>query len=200
MKRLAAMVAALVLVVAACGDDDDSPVDVSTGDDPTGQVDDQPGDEPADSPADDPADSEEPPVAGACAEEDPDCDDTVEPGEPVGEDPAPEPGYGTSSGLVVNGGLTISEALSTDATGTRAIQGFVFADGDGIRLCEALAESFPPQCGGASLTVDSASVDDLDLGDVPLAFAQGVNWTDAPVTLFGELVDGIFVVDPLTTG
>jgi hypothetical protein len=35
---------------------------------------------------------------------------------------------------------------------------------------------------------------------VPLQNAQGVTWTDDLLSLFGELVDGVFVVDPTVTG
>ena len=35
---------------------------------------------------------------------------------------------------------------------------------------------------------------------VPLQNAQGVTWTDDTVTLFGAVVDGVFVVDATVIG
>lgn len=188
MKRVAMILFAFVLVVAACGDDDDGSDGVTAGDDPAAV---------ADEPTDD-----APAISSLCTEDEPDCDDTVEPGnEPVDgvDEPGDEPV--TSSGVLVDGGLTISDALDTDATGVLAVKGFLFVENDEIRLCEALAESFPPQCGGAVLTIDAPSVDALTFDDeVPLNSAQGVTWTDFHITLLGELDGETLVVDPLVTG
>lgn len=97
--------------------------------------------------------------------------------------------------MVVGGGLTIDEALTTDATGILAVQGFVVADDSGIRLCDLLAESLPPQCGGASIAV--ADLDAVDPDE--LKSSQGVTWTDFPVTIVGEIIDGALVPTPLST-
>jgi len=136
-----------------------------------------------------------PQVAGICAPESPDCDDTVviDQGDATVEDlfPNNEPRDGVTapgaSGVLVGGGLTVSEALSTDATGVIAVQGFYFDDGSGPRLCEALAESFPPQCGGASLTLGELGEIDLGL----LQGSQGVTWSDGSIVILGELINGV---------
>ncbi len=67
-----------------------------------------------------------------------------------------------------------------DGEGARdaLVAGFVIWDVSGARLCEVLMESYPPQCGGASLVI--ANPDELD---VELDEAQGVRWTQAPVEL-----------------
>ena len=50
-----------------------------------------------------------------------------------------------------DGGVTVSEALASDSP-VGWIRGFLLAErGQPVMLCEALAESFPPQCGGAAL-------------------------------------------------
>ena len=90
----------------------------------------------------------------------------------------------------------MSEALTGDAAGGIAVSGFLFDDGSGPVLCEVLAESFPPQCGGASVPVEGYE----EAVDVPLVSEQGVTWTDQPLTLFGEIVDGTFVIDPTVLG
>jgi hypothetical protein len=63
------------------------------------------------------------------------------------------------------------------------VTGLLIDAGDGWRLCAAIAESYPPQCGGESLTVEG-----LDPADHDLQEAAGVRWSEG-VTLFGE-VDG----------
>ena len=146
-----------------------------------------------------------PAVGATCLEGEPDCDDTGDPGRVPqdlpdgGSDPAPvlvpePPGApgGGSAGLLVGGGLTVSDALATDATGIIAVKGFLFVDDDGARLCELFAESFPPQCGGSSIAVTGYD----EVLSVPLTTAQGVSWTDDVVSFLGEIVDGTLIVDP----
>ena len=64
------------------------------------------------------------------------------------------------------------------------------------RLCELLAESMPPQCGGASVPV--VGYDQLDLG--VLSSAQGIIWSDGFVVVFGEMIDGTLVANPGVAG
>ena len=139
-----------------------------------------------------------PSAAGTCLEGEPDCDDT---GGDMGAPPIPledvDPGDAVvSGGMTADGGLEVSEALSGGAEGIIAVRGFLFDDGSGARLCEVLAESFPPQCGGAFVPVSNYE----EVLGVPLSSNQGVTWTDEHVTFFGELIDGEFVVDPTFTG
>lgn len=178
MKRLVAIVLAIVVVTAACGGSDGA--DSAT--------------DPASSADDDTA------IAAACEVGATDCDDTgIGNGGDAGGTPntivdGEHNGIGPD-GLPIEGGLTVPEALSSDATGMVAVQGFVVASGETVELCELLAESFPPQCGGASVTLDVTDVADLRvLEPVPYSEEQGVTWTDSYVTLFGNIVDGIFVV------
>ena len=171
MKRyLLAVFLGLALVATACGD----------GNDTTGGLD----------------DSGIPPAAGACLEGTVDCNDTPQLGDddlfPGGEpQDGAEPIAGPTGGMVVDGGLTITEALEGEATGVIAVQGFYVDDGSGARLCEALAESFPPQCGEASIALGDGALDVIDPDEIQEA--QGVAWTDYPVTIIGEIVDGTLV-------
>lgn len=83
------------------------------------------------------------------------------------------------------GGLSVSEAMQTDATGPITVEGFLIEDSDSVRLCEVARESYPPQCGGASLEVGGVDVASLDG-----ATTEGdVTWVDRE-TLTGELHDG----------
>ncbi len=122
---------------------------------------------------------DQPDPAGACLPDEPDCDDMVVVG-----------------GVLAGGGLSVSEALTTTAPGVLAVRGFLVDDGGEARLCELLAESLPPQCGGASVPVDG--YDAVSIG--PLSVAQGVTWSDSTVVIFGTLQDGRLVADPNVTG
>ncbi len=141
----------------------------------------------------------DPLVSSQCAEDVPDCDDTLVADEPlfIGDEPRDgvPPGQ-TSGGFLVGDGLTVGEALRTDATGVLAVNAFVFADAAGPRLCGLLAESFPPQCGGETVGLSNLEGVDPSL----LTESQGVRWTDLPITLFGEIVDGTFIIEPMTAG
>ena len=93
-------------------------------------------------------------------------------------------------------GISVGEALASDLDQPLLVNGFLVASGDGVRLCEALAESYPPQCGGESLTVeglDLASRDDL-------SEEGGVSWTDQPVQLLGDVEGGVLTVAGGTSG
>ena len=176
LVRVIGLVAALSLLAAACGDGvEEAPTaSLPVNDDPAAA-----------------------PASGTCLEGEPDCDDTgdmVTPPIPL-EDV--EPGDGVvSGGMTTDGGLTVSDALAGGADGIIAVQGFLLDDGSGARLCEALAESYPPQCGGTFVPVSNYE----EVLGVPLQSAQGVTWTDEVVTFFGEIINGEFVVDPTVAG
>lgn len=67
-------------------------------------------------------------------------------------------------------------------------------DGD-VRLCSALAESFPPQCGGASLLVEGVELEEVD----GLVTEGEVSWTDRPIQLLGTVEDGLLTVSKNAT-
>lgn len=69
------------------------------------------------------------------------------------------------------------------------VAGVLVDDGSGMRMCEALAESFPPQCGGRSIAIRNPAGVDADLME-----DQGVRWSDRAVWLLGWVEDDMFVV------
>lgn len=111
---------------------------------------------------------------GACLAGDPDCADV--PGT-TGPPAAPPP----------SGAVPVADAVGAGIDGPFAIRGYYLDDGSGPRLCEALAESYPPQCGGVSIVLDTggAVIDGLQSD-------QGVTWSDRPVEIEGEIVGGVF--------
>jgi hypothetical protein len=87
-------------------------------------------------------------------------------------------------------GISIEEALAADTDEMLLVNGNLLADGDDVRLCYALAESFPPQCGGPSLVVEG-----LDLEEVDGLITEGeVSWTDRPMQLLGVVEDETLTV------
>ena len=103
---------------------------------------------------------------------------------------------GTTVGTKTNVVLTVEQALAAEPGQTINVQGFVVATAEQTVLCSALAESYPPQAGGASLTVEG-----LDLGTlVGLSTTAGqegmaeVTWSDYWVTLTGVIKDGVLTV------
>lgn len=168
-RVLVIALAAIMLIAVACGDSDDSSDDGS---------------------------AELPPAAGACLAGADDCQDIpgqggdqpILPGEPTGEPVA----GGGGAPMLADGGLSVAEALTTDAQGPLAVVAFYYSNSEGTWLCDLLAESFPPQCGGERVPFDGDSVIDRD----DLDETQGVRWSPQPVTLIGSIVDGVFVATP----
>lgn len=115
--------------------------------------------------------STEPGAADACLAEAPDCEDTTS-----SDLPPLEPERGVS----------VVEANAQPIDGAFELRGFFFADDAGARMCETLAESFPPQCGGASIPIGDFEV------DLPLSLEAGVSWTDQVVFLEGQIIGGVF--------
>jgi len=172
MRKLIVLLSSLILLSAACGSGEDN-VETDRGDEPV--------------------------VAGLCTEDEPDCDDVgVIPGDETNDSTDSDEPVTQSGGALAGSGLTVPEALGTDATGVIAVRGFLFDDGSGLRLCEVLAESFPPQCGGAHLVIDGLTFGDVpnlpEAEDVTVTTEQNVTWTDSFVTLLGEFDGDHFTV------
>lgn len=80
-------------------------------------------------------------------------------------------------------GITIDQAIGQAGAEPLLVNGALFIGPDGsARLCSAVAESFPPQCGGTRLEVIG-----LDIGSLPnLQEANGLRWADQ-VQLLGTV-------------
>jgi hypothetical protein len=78
-------------------------------------------------------------------------------------------------------GISVSEGVTHGPTDDIvSVTGALFVNADGtVLLCDAIAESFPPQCGG-----DRIAVVGLDLATVDsLQEANGVQWAEGVVLL-----------------
>jgi hypothetical protein len=83
----------------------------------------------------------------------------------------------------VGPGISIEEAIGNGGGQPLLVNGALFVDPEGVvLLCDAIAESFPPQCGGLRLEVRG-----LDLASLPdLEEANGVRWAEQ-VQLLGTV-------------
>ncbi len=88
-----------------------------------------------------------------------------------------------ASGTAVGPGISIEEAIGNGGDGPLLVNGALFVDPDGrVLLCDAMAESFPPQCGGTRLEVHG-----LDIATVPeMQEANGARWVEQ-VQLLGTV-------------
>ena len=97
-------------------------------------------------------------------------------------------GSGPISG--VGPGISIGEALTSNLDGPLLVNGILHARNDDVRLCETLAESFPPQCAGRFLMVQG-----LDLTTVDGLTTEGsVTWSDQPVQVLGTVEGEVLTV------
>ena len=135
-------------------------------------------------------------ASGACLVGVPNCQDTVvdgevptdfeEPGSLPLADPAP-----TSGGMIVDP-LSVAEALAYEGSEIVAVEGFVVRVGDETRLCDALAESFPPQCGGDSVTITNPDA----INGLVLEEEGSTQWSPDLVTVLGEMTASGLTIDP----
>jgi hypothetical protein len=116
------------------------------------------------------------------------------PDDPIDSDDAPPASADAGSGAVLvisegnrgggDRGMSVADALGHRATDDLVfVTGALFVDPDGtVLLCDAIAESFPPQCGGARLEVQGLDLSTID----GLEEASGVRWAEG-VILFGSV-------------
>ena len=85
---------------------------------------------------------------------------------------------------------SISDAANADDGTDAELTGFVISVSGDTRICSEILESFPPQCGGASVLVVG-----LDLASLDTQTEGNVTWTNQNVTLTGTIEDGALKVD-----
>jgi hypothetical protein len=92
------------------------------------------------------------------------------------------------------GPLTPEQAR--DASGEVTVEGSLIAiDGEPVRMCSAILESYPPQCGEPSLEVQGLDLDSLDLASTrPDDEVTPARWSDRPIQVSGTVESGVLVV------
>jgi len=109
----------------------------------------------------------------------------------------PTPTAPAGSGGGSDATLTIEEALASAPAEPVTVRGYLVAVKDApIQLCSALAESYPPQCGGASLVLDGLDLTTVQGLTTPTEpdYAH-TSWTESPVSVHGTLSNGVLTVD-----
>ena len=90
--------------------------------------------------------------------------------------------------------VSLEQVLTFEGETPVFVRGTLYADADGVRLCEAIGESFPVQCLGNQI-----SVIDLDLFPEYAGLIVGdgdVRTSEGEVDLFGYYSNGTLRVDP----
>lgn len=108
-----------------------------------------------------------------------------------GDDDA-DPGDGATGDGSGAAPMSIADA-ATAGDGTEVtVTGFLLRDNDQpLVLSELLAESYPPQAGGATIEVADPSIEELaDQAGVTPSETGGVAWLDRPITLTGVVEAG----------
>jgi hypothetical protein len=120
-------------------------------------------------------------------------------GDDAPEAPADDAAAGSTvpqtSGLGAGPPISIDEALASGSDEMLLVSGNLLALDDEVRLCSALAESFPPQCGGASLHVVGLKLEEVD----GLITEGEVSWTDRPIELLGVVENDTQAKDDILT-
>jgi hypothetical protein len=104
-------------------------------------------------------------------------------------------GGGTVSGMAAGPAIAVEEAIASDSGEALLVEGNLLAAGGQVRLCSALAESFPPQCGQTFLRVEGLKLEEVD------GLTQGgdASWTDRQIQLLGVVRDGVLTVSQNAT-
>lgn len=92
--------------------------------------------------------------------------------------------------------MSIEDALRADGQTVTVEGGIVAMEGGPVRLCYALLESYPPQCGEPALELRGLDLEALELetsaGDSSVSPAR---WSNRPVRVRGTVKDGILTVE-----
>lgn len=76
--------------------------------------------------------------------------------------------------------ISVADLLNSTPSDAVSVTGFLVWTDAGARLCEALAESFPPQCGGASVVLSNP-----ERLTNPTESEQSTRWTNERIVVTG---------------
>jgi hypothetical protein len=103
-------------------------------------------------------------------------------------EPAPQP-QPPIAGIGAGPGISIDEAIAFDSDEPLLVNGSIWAEGEKVYFCDAVAESYPPQCAGVRLEVVGIKLAEVD----GLQRASGIAWTER-TQLLGVVADGTITV------
>lgn len=106
-------------------------------------------------------------------------------GDSGSSDAADDSSTPVSQGVPIpGGGLSIQEAIDSELDGPLMVRGYLIERDGELRLCDAILESSPPQCGEPSLRVE---------GPAPGA-------SEERVSLLGDVENGTITVSATASG
>jgi hypothetical protein len=73
--------------------------------------------------------------------------------------------------------ITVAQLVARSADTPITVAGFLHVDEGQARLCDAILESYPPQCGAPSVMLVGVNVDELD----GTTTAGGITWLEGAV-------------------
>ncbi len=130
------------------------------------------------------------PIIAVCAPGEPNCEDTTVVVDL--DDPESEKLADSTTGPTFHGEFTVEEAVGFEGEGTLVVRGHLFFDEDGDSLCEELAPGGERyECGVARIPVENLSPEAF--GDL-IVHHDGLTYSQEPVSVLGEVVDGVLVV------
>jgi hypothetical protein len=89
--------------------------------------------------------------------------------------------------------LTVAELLEVEGMGPFSVEGYLFVLADGrIVLSDAIAESYPPQPGEASVEVVGVDLQTVPLMEPTDPELADVRWTEVPIELVGSFDGEVF--------
>lgn len=140
--------------------------------------------------SDDNADmSDQDAIAAMCAEGAEDCNDT--PGDDLPDDVLPPNTDGEpTSGPDAADAVSVQQARDHIGSDPIVVNAFYLDDGESARLCEVSLESYPLQCGGASLTVTNPDL----MSDYPLVEEGDIQWSEGFVVVEGTVSGDRFTI------
>jgi hypothetical protein len=110
----------------------------------------------------------------------------TDPGDPAGD-------AGGTVMAPVGPPRTVAELLETEGPGPYSVKGYLFVLEDGtIVLSDLIAESYPPQPGGARVDVEGVNLQTVPLTEPTDSELATVRWTEIPIELIGSLEGDVF--------
>ena len=103
-------------------------------------------------------------------------------------EPAPQP-QPPIAGIGAGPGISIDEAIAFESNEPLLVNGNIWAEGDKVYFCDAVAESYPPQCAGVRLQVVGVKLAEVD----GLQRVGDIAWSER-TQLLGVVADGKITV------
>ena len=92
---------------------------------------------------------------------------------------------------IIGPGKSIRDVFVSNLQGPLIVRGLLHVNDGEVRMCETLAESFPPQCGGRFLLVKGLDVE----ATTGLKTEGSVSWSDQQVEIQGTVEGEVLIAE-----